>query len=108
MKTIVKKNLWLRVLLSPLIYLATLGILLAGLIFPITALIIISIWGVVSTPILTLIANSGFEEVRPDWDDAFFVVTKSTTINHLLGVLIHIWLPIYCAIEYILYAKLKT
>ncbi len=108
-KVIVKKRMWFRIILSPFVYLATLALLIAGLIFPISALILLSFCQLVWIPFMWALHYSGVEGMKPDPSDAFFSVSeKSAAFNHFLGVVIHLWLPVYCTIEYIKYAKFES
>lgn len=106
-KPIVKKGIWLRILLSPIIYAITLVILVAGLIFPISALIIMSLVLLIVHPFRWLFYYSGIEDFKPDRDDPFITFSRSIFFNHLLGITIHFWLPPYLAIRYILYSKFE-
>ena len=94
----IKKTL--RIILSPFIFIYYSFLIFAGLLFPTTMLIIISLIGLIKIPVFFLINKSIDDEVSLE-NEPFIEYSRYIFVNHLIGATVLLWFPFYFTLKYI-------
>ncbi len=93
-----KENLLLRICLSPFVFLWGCFMVLAGCLFPVPMIAVISLISLFTMPFVWLLNKTGATlEVM----DPLITVSRFNSVNHFLGVTIFIWGAFAVAGEYI-------
>jgi hypothetical protein len=93
-----QQKVFIRVLLSPFIFLWGLILLLAGSLFPITLLVLISFICLLLEPFIWIFKKI---DVNITSIEPFFDITKNNAINHFIAISIHIWGAFYVSYIFI-------
>lgn len=89
---------FIRIALSPIVFILVLMLLLAGLLFPTSIIIMMSIWQLIASPFVGMFRIAGSDI---EYSDGFITYSNYYAVNYILGITIILWVPFYAVIQYI-------
>lgn len=92
-----------RLLVSPIVFLYGLLLTAGGMIFPITMVCLVSFALLISNGFIWILRFAG---CKLEMEDGFIDITRYTGLNHLLGILMPLWLPFYTVVFFVREGKL--
>lgn len=98
-------KIFLRIILSPIIFCYSVALLIIGSFFPLPLLVIVSLFYFIIIPFIWLLNLTGS---KLEYPEAFFDGFKNLMFSHFIGMTIYIWGSFYIIYLFLRYGEVFT